>query len=83
MKFYREIIDRRPVLLDERLKVHAKIIEEFNLALLDKMAPDELLRNIRAYVTDYVREAKISLNHKELERFIEEVMHEDNGVRPD
>jgi hypothetical protein len=29
VKFYREIIDRRPALLDERFKVHAKIIEEF------------------------------------------------------
>ncbi len=81
-KFFREIMDRRPALLDERLKVHAKIIEEFNLALLDKMAPDELLRNIRAYVTDYVRAAKISLNQKELETFIEEVMHEMTGFGP-
>jgi pilus assembly protein CpaF len=81
-KFYREIMDRRPALLDERLKVHAKIIEEFNLALLDKMAPDELLRNIRAYVIDYVRAAKISLNQKELETFIEEVMHEMTGFGP-
>jgi pilus assembly protein CpaF len=81
-KFFREIMDRRPALLDERLKVHAKIIEEFNLALLDKMAPDELFRNIRAYVTDYVRAAKISLNHKELETFIEEVIHEMTGYGP-
>jgi pilus assembly protein CpaF len=81
-KFFREIMDRRPALLDERLKVHAKIIEEFNLALLDKMTPEELLKNIRAYVTDYVRAAKISLNHKELETFIEEVMHEMTGYGP-
>jgi pilus assembly protein CpaF len=80
--FYREAIDRRPALLDERLKVHSQIIEEFNLALLDKMAPDELLKNIRAYVTEYVRNAKISLNQRELETFIEEIMHEMTGFGP-
>jgi pilus assembly protein CpaF len=80
--FYRELMDRRPRLLDERLKVHAKIIDEFNLALLDKMAPDELLTNIRAFVSDYVRTAKISLNQKELDQFIEEIMHEMTGFGP-
>jgi pilus assembly protein CpaF len=80
--FYRDIIDRRPALLDERLKVHAKIIEEFNLALLDKMTPEEFLQIIRTYVTEYVRTAKISLNQKELETFIEEIMHEMTGFGP-
>jgi pilus assembly protein CpaF len=80
--FYRDVIDRRPVLLDERLKVHAQIIDEFNLALLDNMAPDELLKNIRAYVTEYVRIAKIALNQRELDTFIEEIMHEMTGFGP-
>jgi pilus assembly protein CpaF len=80
--FYREIIDRRPALLDERLKVHAKIIEEFNLALLDKMPPDELLKNIRAYVNDYVRVEKLSLNQKEFDIFVEEILHEMTGYGP-
>src|SRR6266853_1692908 len=80
--FYREIIDRRPALLDERLKVHAKIIEEFNLALLDKMPPDELLKNIRTYVNDYVRSEKLSLNQKEFDIFVEEIMHEMTGYGP-
>jgi pilus assembly protein CpaF len=80
--FYSDIIDRRPALLDERLKVHAKIIDEFNLALLDKMPPDELLGNIRTYVTEYVRTTKLSLNQRELETFIEEIMHEMTGFGP-
>jgi pilus assembly protein CpaF len=80
--FYRDAIDRRPALLDERLKVHGQIIEEFNLALLDKMSPDELLKNIRAYVTEYVRNAKISLNQRELEIFIREIINEMTGFGP-
>jgi pilus assembly protein CpaF len=80
--FYRDVIDRRPALIDERLKVHAQIIDEFNLALLDKMPPDELLKNIRAYVTEYIRTAKVALNQRELETFIEEIMHEMRGFGP-
>ena len=54
MKFYQELIDRRPVLLDEKLKLHARIIDEFNLTLLEKMPREELLKQVRSYVADYV-----------------------------
>ena len=43
-KIYGELISQRPALLDEKLKLHARIIDEFNLALLDKLSPDELLK---------------------------------------
>src|SRR5437762_5035016 len=54
-KFYRELIDQRPALIDEKLKVHARIIDEFNLALLEKMPHEELVRQVRTYVANYVR----------------------------
>jgi pilus assembly protein CpaF len=41
--FYSDLIVRRPSLLDERLKLHALIIDEFNLAALEKLPPDELM----------------------------------------
>src|SRR5215813_8589064 len=37
-RFYRELIEQRPALIDERLKLHARIIDEFNLALLEKIS---------------------------------------------
>src|SRR4051794_22680356 len=55
-QFYRELIDRRPALLEEKLKLHTRIIDEFNLALLEKLPRDEFVRQIRAYVANYVRE---------------------------
>jgi pilus assembly protein CpaF len=80
--FYRDLIDRRPALLDERLKLHAQIVDEFNLALLDKMPREELLKHVRAYVADYVHAEKISLNQKELNIFTEEIIDEMTGFGP-
>src|SRR5207248_6038198 len=81
-KFYRELIERRPALLDVKLKLHARIIDEFNLALLEKLANEELVRQVRDYVTNYVRTEKISLNQKELELFTDEIIHEMTGLGP-
>jgi pilus assembly protein CpaF len=66
---YADMIARRPSLLDERLKLHALIIDEFNLAALDKLPPEELARQVRTYVGNYAREESLSLNQKELDFF--------------
>src|SRR6266571_3009359 len=80
--FYREVIERRPALLDEKLKVHARIIDEFNLSLLEKLPHEELVRQVRAYVTNYVRAEKISLNQRELDVFSDEIINEMTGFGP-
>jgi pilus assembly protein CpaF len=79
---YRELIDRRPVLLDEKLKLHTRIIDDFNLAQLEKLAHDELIRVIRAYVAEYVRAERITLNQKELDIFTAEIVDEMIGFGP-
>lgn len=81
-RIYSELISQRPALLDEKLKLHQRIIDEFNLALLDKLPPDELLRTVLAYVGDYLRVEKISLNQKELQLFAEEIVDEMTGYGP-
>src|SRR3979411_3442567 len=72
-KFYKDLIERRPALLEEKLKLHARIIDEFNLVLLEKLPRAELVRQVHAYVADYVRPEKISLNQKELQVFSDEI----------
>src|SRR6201987_2495794 len=64
--FYQDLKDKRPALLDEKLKLHTKIIDDFNLPLLEKLSREDLVREIRSYVVDYVRAERISLNQKEL-----------------
>jgi pilus assembly protein CpaF len=80
--FYKDLIERRPALLEEKLKLHARIIDEFNLILLDKLPRAELVRQVNAYVAKYVQAEKISLNQKELEVFSEEIIDEMTGYGP-
>ena len=77
-----EAASERPNLLAEKLKLHGRIIDEFNLAVLEKLSPDELRREVQAYVANYVRAEHISLNQKELESFTSEVLAEMIGYGP-
>jgi pilus assembly protein CpaF len=80
--FYKDLIEQRPALLDEKLKLHARIIDEFNLTVLEKLPRSELIKQVHAYVANYVRTEKISLNQRELEIFSEEIVDEMTGYGP-
>ncbi len=80
--FYRDLIAHRPSLLDEKLKLHERIIDDFNLTLLEKLPPEELLKQVRSYVGNYVRAEKITLNQKELDMFTDEILNEMTGFGP-
>ncbi len=79
---YLDLLDNRPVLLEEKLKLHARIIDEFNLTMLEKLSREELLAQVRTYIVEYVRAEKISLNQRELERFTDEIIAEMTGFGP-
>jgi pilus assembly protein CpaF len=72
----------RSSLLDERVKLHQQIINEFNLSLLDKIAPDELYRQVGSYIAQYVTQQNLALNQRELESFTREVIDEMTGLGP-
>src|SRR5436309_2819674 len=79
---YKDLIEQRPALLDEKLKLHARIIDEFNLTVLEKLPREELIKQVTTYVTAYVRAEKISLNQRELEIFSAEIVDEMTGYGP-
>jgi pilus assembly protein CpaF len=81
-RFYGDLMARRPRLLDEKLKLHGLIIDEFNLNLLEKLSPEELHRQVKAYVANYIRAERIALNQKELDTFTDEVIAEMTGFGP-
>ena len=80
-RYLRRLIARRPGLLDEKLKLHERIIDEFNLTALEKL-PDELAKQVRTYVGDHVRRESLSLNQKELDIFSNEIIAEMTGYGP-
>jgi pilus assembly protein CpaF len=78
----KDLSTKRPTLLAEKLKLHARIIDEFNLTLLEKLPRTELVKQVNAYVANYVRTEKLSLNQRELEVFSEEIIDEMTGYGP-
>src|SRR5262245_64354585 len=81
-RVYSELIAQRPALLDEKLKLHQRIIDEFNLASLEKLPREELLQTLLTYVSEYVRMEKLTLNQRELLAFAEEIVDEMTGFGP-
>ena len=79
---YSELIAQRPALLDEKLKLHERIIDEFNLVSLEKLPREDLVREVRAYLGEYVRTERLSLNQRELQAFAEEIVDEMTGFGP-
>jgi pilus assembly protein CpaF len=80
--FYADLMGRRPELLDEKLKLHERIIDEFNLAALEKLSLEELTKQIRSYVGNYARVENLSLNQRELDIFANEILAEMTGYGP-
>src|SRR3954467_14350966 len=81
-ELYREVISQRPALLDEKVKLHARIIDEFNLLSLEKLPREDLTKEVRSYLTGYAHEERLSLNQRELQAFAEEVVDEMVGFGP-
>jgi pilus assembly protein CpaF len=79
---YKDLVAQRPALLEEKLKLHARIIDEFNLTLLEKLPRAELVKQVNAYVSNYVSTEKISLNQRELNVFSAEIIDEMTGYGP-
>ena len=79
---YADLIGRRPELLDEKLKLHERIIDEFNLAALERLPHEELAKQVRAYVGTHARSESLSLNQKELDQFSSEIVDEMTGYGP-
>ncbi|MDJ1159212.1 CpaF family protein [Chelatococcus sp. SYSU_G07232] len=81
-RFYEELIASKPALIDEKVKLHGKIIDEFNLSMMDKVSIESISAQIRPFVTEYVKSERIVLNQKELEAFIDEIIDEMTGLGP-
>jgi pilus assembly protein CpaF len=81
-RLYEELVASKPALIDEKVKLHGRIIDEFNLALLDKISSEDLARQVKRFVSEYVLTERIPLNQKELEAFTDEVLDEMVGLGP-
>jgi pilus assembly protein CpaF len=63
-------------------KIHARLVEEANLAALDTLAPDEIRTEIENVVEYYLRDEKALLNEDERIHIIDEILDELTGLGP-
>jgi len=72
----------RQELIDAKVRLHRKLIDELNLSALERLSRDQLKSQVAELVTDYVRSERILLNSGELQNFIDEVFDELTGLGP-
>jgi pilus assembly protein CpaF len=63
-------------------QIHAKLIEEANLKVLDTLTDDELREEIQLIVEDFLRDKSTLLNDQERQSLITEVKDELTGLGP-
>src|SRR5580698_3283590 len=69
-------------LLNARLKLHARLIDEIDLSKLDKLDDKEMRRQVRNLVADFAREERLPLNSVEIEQLGASVFDEMVGLGP-
>src|SRR5947208_1218471 len=79
---YSELIAQRPALLDEKLKLHERIIDEFNLVSLEKLPREDLVREVRHCLWECARTERLWLNQREQLAHAEEIVDEMTGFGP-
>ena len=69
-------------MLDMRLRLHNKLIEEIDLSKLDKLDEGEMRRQVRRLVADFAKTERMALNTAELDELGASVFDEMVGLGP-
>jgi pilus assembly protein CpaF len=71
-----------PKLLEAKVRLHHKLIDELNLHHIDRIPRSELRLQVQDLISDYVASERIPLNARELSEFVDEVIDELTGLGP-
>src|ERR1700674_2942260 len=69
-------------LLDAKVRLHRRLIEEINLQALERLPEDEIRAHIHQLVTQYILVERLALNQQELNDFVSEILDEMTGLGP-
>src|SRR5262249_51151608 len=72
----------RDKLLDAKVRLHRRLIEEINLSAIEKVSEGEVRRQISGLVAQYVLAERIALNAQELDAFVDEIIDEMTDLGP-
>src|SRR6202162_3284301 len=63
-------------LLDAKVRLHRRLIEEINLSALEKLPETEIREHVLKLVSQYILVERLALNTKELNEFVSEIFDE-------
>src|ERR1700675_3085977 len=69
-------------LLDAKVRLHRRLIEEINLSALEKLPDEEIRKHVQQLVSQYVLVERLALNTQELADFVSEILDEMTGLGP-
>jgi pilus assembly protein CpaF len=69
-------------LLDAKVRLHRKLIEEINLSALEKLPEEEIRKHVQQLVSQYILVERLALNAQELASFVNEILDEMTGLGP-
>jgi pilus assembly protein CpaF len=72
----------RDKMLDAKVRLHRRLIEEINLSALEKLPEDDIRRHIQELVSQYILVERLALNAQELADFVNEILDEMTGLGP-
>jgi pilus assembly protein CpaF len=67
-------------LLDAKVRLHGRLIEEINLSALEKMPEDQIRQHVSELVSKYIVAERLVLNSQELDDFVTEILNEMTGL---
>ena len=67
-------------LLDAKVRLHHRLIEEINLSALEKMPDEQIRQYVTALVSQYIVAERLVLNSQELDDFVTEILNEMTGL---
>jgi pilus assembly protein CpaF len=70
----------REKLLDAKVRLHHRLIEEINLSALEKMPEEQIRQHVFDLVSKYIVADRLVLNSQELDDFITEILDEMTGL---
>jgi pilus assembly protein CpaF len=71
-----------PKLLEAKVRLHHKLIDEINLSHIERIPRSELRLQVQELISEYVASERIPLNLRELSEFVDEVIDELTGLGP-
>jgi pilus assembly protein CpaF len=73
---------RSDKLLDAKVRLHRRLIDEINLSALEKLPEEEIRAHVTQLVSQYVLVERLALNTQELGEFVSEILDEMTGLGP-